>query len=186
MGHFLARRPLAVLLVSLIVLIGSCLGFIRLNVEQPTIELFTFTNSKSRQDSHDSAQFFPILEARQEQVIVIPRNGEIILSEECLKDATMVHRAIVNISGYVNICFRQQSLNAQQRSTEKSCKISNPLKLAGTHFQLLKNLSSILARELVKPTAVLSSGKTFNSSYQQMLLAMTAETGEPIAVPKTC
>ena len=81
----------------------------------------------------------------------------------------MVHRAIVNISGYVNICFRQQSPNAQQRSTEKSCKISNPLELAGTHFQKLKNLSSILARELVNLTAVLSTGKTFNSSYQQML-----------------
>ena len=100
---------------------------------------------------------------------MIPRNGDSILSEECLKDAIMVHRAIVNISGYVNICFRQQSPIAQQRSTEKSCKISNPLELAGTHFQKLKNLSSILARELVKPTNVLSSGKTFNSSYQQML-----------------
>lgn len=37
---------------------------------------------------------------------MIFRNGDSILSEECLKDVIMVYRVIVNISGYVNICFR--------------------------------------------------------------------------------
>ncbi|PFX28735.1 uncharacterized protein LOC111325863 [Stylophora pistillata] len=168
-GHFLASKPLAVLLVSIFIIIGCCLGFFRLNVEQPSIELFTVTHSQSRRDSHNSAQFFPILEARQEQIIMTAKHGESILSEKCLKDVVMVHRAIENISGYADICFRQQLPSVALKGNKKSCVISSPLELAGTHFQNLKNLSLILARELVKPTTVLSSGQTFNSSYPQML-----------------
>ena len=169
MGHFLARKPLAALLISLVIMVGCCLGFIRLNFEQPNIDLFTVTDSQSRKDSHNSAQFFPILEARQEQVIMIPKDGESILSEECLRDVVMVHRAIENISGYDDICLKQQLPNVAEESKEKNCMISSPLELAGTNFQNLKNLSSILARESVKPTNVLSSGQTFKHSYRQML-----------------
>ena len=100
-------------------MVGCCLGFIRLNFEQPNIELFTVTDSQSRKDSHDSAQFFPILEARQEQVIMIPKDGESILSEECLRDVVMVHRAIENISGYDDICLKQQLPNVAEESKEK-------------------------------------------------------------------
>ena len=100
---------------------------------------------------------------------MIPKDGESILSEECLRDVVMVHRAIENISGYDDICLKQQLPNVAEESKEKNCMISSPLELAGTNFQNLKNLSSILARESVKPTTVLSSGQTFKHSYRQML-----------------
>ena len=47
--------------------------------------------------------------------------------------------------------------------------ISSPLELAGTYFQHLNNLSTILIRELTNPTILLSSGQTFKSSHGQML-----------------
>lgn len=47
--------------------------------------------------------------------------------------------------------------------------VSSPLELAGTYFQHLNNLSTILTRELINPTILLSSGQTFKSSHPQML-----------------
>ena len=175
LGFLLARKPLVVLLVSLVIMIGSCLGFIRLRVEQPSIDLFTVTNSQSKRDLHHAAKFFPILEARQEHVIMIPKHGANILHEDCLKDAVMVHRAIVNISGYSDICFREQFPSAQEKLAKQPCVISSPLELAGFRFEKLKNFSSILVRELTNPAVVLSSGQTFNSSFKQMLANFQVE-----------
>ncbi|KAJ7385706.1 hypothetical protein OS493_013735 [Desmophyllum pertusum] len=168
-GCFLARRPLIALLVWLMIVIASCLGFIRLRVEKPSIERFSATDSQSRQDMRRAAQFFPFLEARQEQVIMIPKHGQNILSEDCLKDAILVHQAIVNISGYGEICSKQLPSNTRQKRVKQECVVSSPLELAGTNFEHLSNLSSILGRELTNATIVLSTGETFNSSFTKML-----------------
>ena len=151
----------------LIVVFASCLGFIRLHVEQPTFERFTATGSQSRRDFHHAAQFFPLLQARQEQIIMVPKHGQNILSEDCLNDALLMHRTIISISGYIEICSRQLVLNTQNKPSKHDCIISSPLELADT--QNLSTLPSILARELTNPTVILSSGQTFNSSFHQML-----------------
>ena len=169
LGFFLARKPWVVLLVSLIVVIVSCLGFIRLRVEQPSVDRFTAADSQSRKDLHQAAQFFPLLEARQEQIIMIPKHGQNILSEDCLADAVLVHQTVVNITGFGEMCSRQLLPNNQQNPAKDECIISSPLELAGTQFENLSNLSSILVRELKNPTVVLSSGQTFNSSINQLL-----------------
>ena len=155
--------------MSLIVVFASCLGFIRLRFEQPSVERFTATDSQSREDLHHAAQFFPLLQARLEQIIMVPKHGHNILSEDCLNDAILVHQTIVNISGYSEICSRQLLSNAQQKPSNHGCIISSPLELAGTQFEDLKNLSTILAREFLHPTVALSSGQTFSSSHKRML-----------------
>ena len=151
--------------------VAACfLGFIRLSIEQPSSEHFTATDSHSRHDLQTAAQFFPILEARQEQIIMTPKHGQSILSEDCLKDAVLVHRKAVNISGYNNICFRQLlPKGTTENLTKRKCVISSPLELAGTNFEHLTNLSSILAHEWANPRMILSTGKSFRSSFKQML-----------------
>jgi len=144
----------------------SCLGFIRLRVELPSVERFTATDSQSRKDLYHAAQFFPLLEARQEQIIMVPKHGQDILSEDCLKDAVLVHQTIENITGYSEICSRQL---LPDKPEERNCIISSPLELAGTKFENLGNLSSILVGELANSTVVLSSGQTFNSSFKRLL-----------------
>jgi len=166
---FLARKPWVVFLLSLIIGTVSCLGFIRLRVELPSVERFTATDSQSKKDFHQAAQFFPLLEARQEQIIMVPSHGQDILSEDCLKDAVLVHKTIVNISGYSEICSRQLLSDTQHKPAEHDCIISSPLELAGTQFENLGNLSSILVGELANSTVVLSSGQTFNSSFKRLL-----------------
>ena len=156
-------------MVSSIIVTASCLGLIRLRVGRPSVQRFTATGSQSRKDFHHAAQIFPFLEARQEQIIMVPNNGQNILSEDCLKEALLVHKTIVNISGYDEICFRQLPPNTQQKPSKHGCIISSPLELAGAQFEDLKNLSSILASELTNSTFILSTGQTFNSSFRQML-----------------
>ena len=168
-GVFLARRSVVVLLLFLLLAIGSWSGYIRLRIEQPNVESFTATDSQSRQDLHVAARFFPTLEARQEQIIMTPKDRKNILSEECLRDALMVHKAIMNISSYTKLCFRQQFPSIPQKNASHRCMVSSPLELAGTYFQHLNNLSTILMRELTSPTILLSSGQTFKSSHGQML-----------------
>ena len=175
LGFFLARKPLIVLLVWLVFVIGSCLGFIRLHVEQPSSERFTATDSQSRQDLHHAAQFFPLLEARQEQVIMIPKHGQNVLSEDCLNDAILVHQTIVDTSGYSEICFKQFLFNTTQKYGKDNCIINSPLELAGTRN--LRNISSILARELTNPTVLLSTGETFNSSFNKMFSNFHLKSG---------
>ena len=149
------------------VVAACCLGFIRLSVKQPSIEHFAATESQSRQDLQHAGQFFPLLEARQEQIIMTPKHGQNILANDCLKDAILVHRTVVNISGYKNLCFRQ--LLPKGTNENQNCVIISPLELAGINFEHLNNLSSILAREWNNPRAVLSNGQTFRSSFRQIL-----------------
>ena len=167
-GFFLARKPMAVLLLSLFFIVVSCLGFVRLNVDQPSRNQFTVIDSQSRYDLHSAAQFFPLLEARQEQIIMTPKHGQNILSEDCLKEATLMHQAFVNISGYKKLCFRQLQ-NITGKVPKEGCVISSPLELAGANFEHLTNLSSILTLQRTNPGTVLSNGQSFQSSFKQML-----------------
>ena len=148
------------------IVIVSCTGFIHLHVELPYVERFTATDSQSRKDLHHAAQFYPLLEARQEQIIMVPKHGQDILSEDCLNEAVIVHKTIVNISGYREICSKKL---LPDKPAERDCIISSPLELAGTQFENLRNLSVILVGELANSTVVLSSGQTFNSSFKRLL-----------------
>ena len=188
-GLLLARKPLVVLLVSLTVVVASCLGFLRLSVEKPSSKHFTVTDSQSRYDLRHAAQFFPLLEARQEQIIMTPKHGQNILSEDCLKDAVLVQQTVENTSGYKNLCFRQMlPESATKKLTKQNCVISSPLELAGANFEHLSNLSSIIAREWTNPKKTLSTGESFHSSFKQMLSIFQLEykTHPPTASFATC
>ena len=133
---------------------------------------------------HNAAQFFPLLGARQEQIIMTPKHGQDILTEDCLKDAVLVHQTVVNISDYRNLCFRQLLPKSNtDKPVKQECIISSPLELAGDNFEHLSNLSSILAREWTNSRTVLSTGQWFSSSVKQMLsnFQVNNETDTPTA-----
>ena len=153
----------------LIILAASCLGFLRVRIEQHVGEHFSKSDSQSRNDLLHAAKFFPILKARQEQIIISPKTGQDILSEDCLKEAVLVHQTVVNISGYKKLCLRHLSPQTTPETlAEQNCVISSPLELAGVNFEHLSNLSTILAREWTNPRTVLSTGQSFHSSFNEM------------------
>ena len=170
-GFFLAnRRPLALLLLSLIFFVASCFGFIRLNVEQTSRKQFIVADGQTRVDLQYAAQFFPLLDSRQEQIIVIPKHNRNVLDLECLKEVVLVHQTVLNISNYRNLCFRKSSaLPTTSTDQPATCVVSNPLDLAGANFEHLSNLSLILAREKSYPSTTLSDGQALETSYRQML-----------------
>ena len=157
-------------MVFLTVTAASCLGFLRLKVEQHSSEHFSDSDGQSRNDLLHAAKFFPLLKARQEQIIITPREGQDIFSKDCLKETVLVHQAVVNISGYKKLCFRQLSSQATtEKFAELNCVISSPLELSGVQFKHLSNLSAILAREWTNPRTVLSTGQSFRSSFNEMV-----------------
>ena len=104
---------------------------------------------------------------------MIPKHGQNILSEGCLKDAVLVHQAVLNISGFKNICFRQPPPEGTtEKLVKQSCVISSPFEVAGTHFS---NLSSILALKWKNPRTVLSDGQSLHSSFKQMFSSFQSE-----------
>ena len=159
-------------MLSLIFFVASCFGFIRLSVEQPSRKQFIVADGQTRIDLQYAAQFFPLFDSRQEQIIVTPKHNRNILDEECLKEAVLVHQTVLNISNYQNLCFRKSSA-LPTRSTEipdqQTCVVSNPLDFAGANFEHLSNLSLILAREKSYPRTTLSDGQSLETSYKQML-----------------
>ena len=170
-SFFLARQsPLVLLLLSLIFFVASCLGFIRIRLEQPSSKQFIVTGSQSRLDLQHAAQFFPLFDSRQEQIILLPKRNENILDRKCLKEAALVHQTVLNISDYRNLCFRQLLPTRNTKMSDKQkCVFSNPLELAGDNFEHSSNLSFILAREKYHPRTILSDGQSFQTSYRQML-----------------
>ena len=178
LGFSLAHKPWRVLLPFVLLLFACCLGFIRLSIKQPSSNDFTVTASQSRLDFHDAAQFFSLLEARQEQIVMTPKHSEDILSEDCLRDVVSVHQTIVNINGFQKLCFKQPSRrNNVENPAIEDCVIMSPLEFAGTNFEHLSNLTSILAREWTNSTRVLSTGQSFHSSFKQMLSGFKVENG---------
>ena len=169
-GLLLARKAVFLLLVFLIITAASFLGFLRVRVEQHSSDHFTKSDSQSRNDLLHAAEFFPILKARQEQIIISPKHGQDILSEDCLKETVLVHQTVVNISGYKKLCSRHLSPQTTPETLAvQNCVISSPLELAGVNFEHLSNLSTILAREWTNPRTVLSTGQSFHSSFNEMV-----------------
>ena len=100
---------------------------------------------------YNAAKFFPLLNARKEELIILPQHHQNILSQECLHDAILIHKAIVNITDFKELCETSRQLN-------QSCVISSPLELSGHRFENIKNFSSILLREWKTPRTILSTG----------------------------
>ncbi|CAH3141209.1 unnamed protein product, partial [Porites evermanni] len=164
------QRPLHLFFVLLVIFAASCLGFIRINVKPPSTKQFIVTDGQSRVDLKDAAQFFPLLDSRQEQVIVTSKRNRNVLNEEYLKEAFLVHQGILNISDYRSLCVRRPPSNYDTRATDaQDCIVSSPLELAGPNFEHLRNFSSILAREWNNPRTILSDGQSLKTSHVQIL-----------------
>ena len=121
-------------------------------------------------DLEHAAQFFPLLDSRQEQIIVTPKLTGNILEEKCLEEAKLVHQTVLNNSDYQSLCFRGPPSNASTKTQDKgNCIVSSPLELAGSNFEHLRNLPSILVREWNNPRTILSDGQSLKISHMQIL-----------------
>ena len=129
-----------------------------------------------------AVKFFPLFDTRKEELIILPQHNENVLSKDCLNinDAIFIHKVVVNISDYKELCARQVNPNSQQND---SCVISSPLQLSGAQFENIENLSSILLSEQNTPSVILSTGKTFKSSVETLLANFRSvnKPGQPTA-----
>ena len=166
LGFAIARRWVFVLLIWLTFTFASCLGFLGFSAAQISSNHFIQHDSQSRKDLIDASKAFPLLEARREQIIFSPKMGQNVLSEDCLREALVVHQTVVNIPSFKELCFRDVLTN--KTTKRRPCVIRNPLEFAGTNFEYLTNLSSILAHERITSKLTLSTGQTFNSSFHEM------------------
>ena len=81
-----------------------------------------------------------------------------------------MHQTVLNNSDYQRLCFRGPPSNASTKTQDKgSCIVSSPLDLAGSNFEHLRNLPSILVREWNNLRTILSDGQSLKLSHMHIL-----------------
>lgn len=106
-----------------------------------------------------AAQYFPSINSRHVEVILAPmeERGNNMLSEGCLEDAKLVHRTVLNLENFQNVCMVSK-VKPQLQNT--SCMMTNPLELCAVNGKTKFCLETIL-REWKNSSKILSDGRTF-------------------------
>ena len=167
LGLFLARHQTAVLIISAAIVLLSCCGFMRMGEETSVDIPFVMKDSQAKRDIKEAAELFPLLGARREEVILEARSRKNVLTRHCLVEAAVIHRIVLSTRGFRKLCVKQTKFPMGKPSN--SCHVLSPLELAGPKASKLKNLTSIIAREMTDPKMILSNGRTFPFGVGKMI-----------------
>ena len=179
LGLCLVRHQSVVILTWGVVLVLSCAGFVRWHESKLSPDdQFVLIDSQSRQDIKKASRYFPLLEARREEVILVPKTKNNVLDVECLREAAVVHSTVLNTAGFEPRCAKQLSFSAKQL-TEK-CVFLSPLELINSNMDLLKWLPFLLAKEWQKKLA----NSTVHFNFKETLSAFTLEDNDTRASAK--
>ena len=116
---FISRRPSRVIFCCLFVTIALTCGFVKLKVDKNVKYLYLPENSEAAEDIRRARNLGFELEVRQEVVVILPKHGKSVLSQECLAEMIDLHNVIIQIHHYDEYCFRKNS-NSSCASTSLS------------------------------------------------------------------
>lgn len=165
LGRCIASHPWITILVCLCI-IGACsAGFYRFNSEVRTHKLFVPQDSQAMKDLAKAEKNFKPLNAKQEFVIFIPKDGGNILRKDCLQDVIDVHEQITSMKDYVKYCQPRDGRAIDWRS----CIITNPLEIFNYTSSNLVDISTKLTKAYNDITLTLQNNKPARFSFSQML-----------------
>ena len=165
----LIRHKSAVIITWLVILALSCTGFVRWHGSKLSPDdQFILSDIQSRLDIKRASVYFPLLGARQEEVILVPRAGDNVLSKECLEEASAVHNTILNTEKFEASCVKQFS-SSTKKSADK-CFFLSPLELIDSRMDQLDRLPNLLAKEWRRKR---SNFSTVHFNFKETLSAFT-------------
>ena len=160
LGLLVVKHPTKLIITVFLLLTAvSCLGFLFKSPANLEEEFFMSDNNHLVKNFSTAARYFPSINSRHVEVILAPMGGRgnNVLSQGCLEDAKLVHRTVLNLENFQNVCMASK-VKPQLQNT--SCMMTNPLELCTVNGKTKFCLDTIL-REWKNSSKILSDGRTF-------------------------
>lgn len=160
LGLLIAKYPTKLVVIVFLLGAVSCLGFLSMTPPDLQEEFFMSEHSNLVKDFTTARQYFPVINSRSEEVILTPveKTGFNILSNACLKDALLVHKTVMNIENFHDVCMVVKG-NRQPHNT--SCMMTNPLELCDVNNENAEQCLEAIVKGWINSSQVLSDGRTF-------------------------
>ena len=124
-----------------LLIVGACsVGFIFFKVENRTEKLFIPQDSKAIRDLDEANKYFT-LKVREETVLLEASSGANVLTPTCFKEALKIHKEIVNLDSYVDLCATTSGVKS---NSSRSCLFVNPLEVFNFEEKNLVNLTQLI------------------------------------------
>jgi hypothetical protein len=147
----IATYPKITILIGMVLVGCFAIGFAWFKVENRTVKLFVPQYSQGMKDLNKADKYYR-LKVREEIIIIVPQAGQKLLSSQCFKDALKIHKAVVNLPSYSELCA---TLSGRKANSSASCMLINPLELFNFEDKNLINISSKLDQESVCPSPLI-------------------------------
>ena len=153
LGKAVTTNPRVTILISFIGVSICAVGLVRFTFEGRSLKLFVPQNSPSMKALEIGSSYFQnTLNARQEEVILLPRNADKnVVRKNCLEDATTVMQVIESIPNFKLLCKRKPDFVSSNGMADfDHCQKVNILELLGnvsnsTTEMIQQKLTSALA-----------------------------------------
>ncbi|XP_028418728.1 NPC1-like intracellular cholesterol transporter 1 [Dendronephthya gigantea] len=158
---FISRRPFRVIFCCLLVTIGLTCGFAMLKVDKNVKYLYLPENSEASQDIRKARSLGFELEVRQEEVVILPKHGKSVLSQECLAEMIDLHNIITDIDHYDEYCYRKNS--------NRSCASTNLLEIFSYQKEnLVANITQRIQTVLQNDAFLMANGRRLVDNFNRI------------------
>ena len=170
LGRLVAYHPWKTIIISALLTIVCGTGLSGIEVERRTSKLFVPENSLAERALVKGKPYFQnSLNTRTEEIILIPKNGQNILSKECLQEAMLVIRQVMNISQYRNLCKERPKFlrYAKVYNSKEKCNVLNPLEMFNGKVPSNDAVFTSFNYAVSKTSRLMSNGRAaiFNTQY---------------------
>ena len=161
----IVKHPSKIISTMLLVSALSCLGFLTMRPPNLQEEFFVSDDSRVTKDLKTAGKYFPSIRSRREEVILSPmaKSGNNVLSSACLKDALLVHKTVVTLNNYQDICMVARN---ERHLQNISCMMTNPLEVCDLKEKNHEHCLEAIVREWKNTSSTLSDGRTFKFNQQ--------------------
>ena len=174
------KHPKRILLISAFVIGLSCLGLIRFRSETRTRELLVPQNSVSESALNEGKPFFRnIFNARAEEILFTPKNGQNILSKNCLPEIVSVLKEIASLPGYKRLCYPVPKFLKKEKNASISnsvCRQVNILEIFANDTSNDTLIYETFRKAISNPSLLMSNGRSTAVNVQEALAGFNLNT----------
>ena len=107
--------------------------------------------------------------SREEEVLLIPKKGNNVLTTACINDAIYVSDKLTKIAGFRDLCLPKPQFVSQSRqySPKENCSFANPFEILKYPVTDIYDMSYRLDKAKSKTSTLMSNGQApvFNFGY---------------------
>ena len=159
-SKLIVKHPSKIIVTMVLLTAFSCLGFLTMSPPNLQDDFFVSDDSRLMKDFETAGQYFSSIRSRREEVILrpMPRNGDNVLSRACLKDALLVHKTVLALNNFQNVCMVARN---ERQLQNISCMMTNPLEVCDLNERNYEHCLEAITRESENSSTTLSDGRTF-------------------------